>query len=176
MVNSFFRKTVAQLATFHSWGHSTQIDYLLINRGDLRTCEDCKVLTDLTCSSQHRLLVMDLVLRRRATKSVRLVQPKILWRKLNGEKAYTFKTSVVEKFDAEVEMISYDDADHMWNRMASTIREVAKEALGVAVGTSKGHKSDRESWWLSDKVQIKVALKQLSLGSSPLVGKGPRRI
>ncbi|XP_071741899.1 uncharacterized protein [Rutidosis leptorrhynchoides] len=47
----------------------------------------------------------------------------------------------------------------MWNSFASTIRDVAKETLGVAVGTSRGHKSRRESWWISDEVQTKVALK-----------------
>ncbi|XP_071719021.1 uncharacterized protein [Rutidosis leptorrhynchoides] len=78
VVNSFFKKTGAQLATFHSGGHSTQIDYLLLRKGDLRTCGDCKVLTDWTCSSQHRLLVMDLALRRHATRRVRPAQPKIL--------------------------------------------------------------------------------------------------
>ncbi|XP_071718186.1 uncharacterized protein [Rutidosis leptorrhynchoides] len=161
VANSFFKKTNAQLATFHSGGHSTQIDYLLLCRGGLRTCGDCKALTDLTCSSQHRLLVMDLVLRRRVTKSVRPVQPTILWKKLNGEKAETFKTLVIERVEAEVDMVSHDDADQMWNCLASTIREAAKESLGVAVGTSRGHRSDRESWWLSDEVQSKVALKQL---------------
>ncbi|XP_071719528.1 uncharacterized protein [Rutidosis leptorrhynchoides] len=39
--------------------------------------------------------------------------------------------------------------------------EAAKEVLGVAVGILRGHRSDRESWWLSDEVQSKVALKQL---------------
>ncbi|XP_071719305.1 uncharacterized protein [Rutidosis leptorrhynchoides] len=161
VANSFFKKTNPQLATFHSGGNSTQIDYLLLRRGDLRTCGDCKALTDLTCSSQHRLLVMDLVLRRRANRSVRPVQPTILWKKLNREKAGTFKTLVVERVEAEVEMVSHDDADQMWNCLASTIREASKEALGVAVGTSRGHRSDRESWWFSDEVQSKVALKQL---------------
>ncbi|XP_071732172.1 uncharacterized protein [Rutidosis leptorrhynchoides] len=104
---------------------------------------------------------MDLVLRRQVTKSVRPVQPKILWKKLNGEKAETFKTLVVERGEAEVEMSSHNKADQMWTFLASTIREAAKEALGVAVGTSRGHRSDRESWWLSDEVQSKVALKQL---------------
>ncbi|XP_071732414.1 uncharacterized protein [Rutidosis leptorrhynchoides] len=127
VANSFFKETNAQLATFHSGGHSTQIDYLLLRKGDFRTCGDCKALTDMTCSSQHRLLVMDLVLQRRVTKSVRPTQPKILWKKLNGEKA----------------------------------EEAAKEALGVSAGTSRGHRSDRESWWLNDEVQSKVALKQL---------------
>ncbi|XP_071726961.1 uncharacterized protein [Rutidosis leptorrhynchoides] len=58
-------------------------------------------------------------------------------------------------------MSSHNEADQMWTFLASTIREAAKEALGVAVGTSRGHRSDRESWWLSDEVQSKVALKQL---------------
>ncbi|XP_071694363.1 uncharacterized protein [Rutidosis leptorrhynchoides] len=64
VANSFFKKMDAQLATFHSGGHSTQIDFLLLRKEDLRTCGDCKVLTDLTCSSQHRFLAMDLVLQR----------------------------------------------------------------------------------------------------------------
>ncbi|XP_071719227.1 uncharacterized protein [Rutidosis leptorrhynchoides] len=172
VVNSFFKKRDAQLATFHSGGHSTQIDYLLIRKGDLKTCGDCKVLTALTCSSQHRLLVMDLVLQRRATKSVRQVQPKILWKKLNGEKAETFKTSVVGRVDAELEMVSNDDADQMWKYLASTIREVAKEALGVVVGTSRGNRAVRESWWFSDEVQRKVALKQLRFRELITCGEG----
>ncbi|XP_071699628.1 uncharacterized protein [Rutidosis leptorrhynchoides] len=60
VTNSFFKKQDAQLATFHSGGRSTQIDFLLLGKGDLRNCRDCKVLPALTCSSQHRLLVMNL--------------------------------------------------------------------------------------------------------------------
>ncbi|XP_071693102.1 uncharacterized protein [Rutidosis leptorrhynchoides] len=115
---------------------------------------------------------MDLVLQRRATKSVKQVQPKILWKKLNGEKAETFKTSVVCRVDAELEMVSNDDADQMWNYLASTIREVAKEALGVAVGTSRGNRAVRESWWFSDEVRSKVALKQLRFRELIICGEG----
>ncbi|XP_071687764.1 uncharacterized protein [Rutidosis leptorrhynchoides] len=68
---------------------------------------------------------------------------------------------VAERVGVEVEDVSHDDVDRMWNCMASTIREVAKESLGVAVGNLRGHKSSRESWWLSDEVQTKVAVKQL---------------
>ncbi|XP_071712421.1 uncharacterized protein [Rutidosis leptorrhynchoides] len=75
---------------------------------------------------------MDLVTQRRVTKSVRIIQPKIRWKKLSGEKAETFKTAVVERIGAEVEIGPQNDADQMWNRLASTIRELAKEALGVA--------------------------------------------
>ncbi|XP_071718063.1 uncharacterized protein [Rutidosis leptorrhynchoides] len=104
---------------------------------------------------------MDLVLHRRVTMSARTIQPRILWKKLNGEKAETFKASILERVEAGVEFVTHGDADQMWNGLASTIRDVAKEALGVAVGTSRRHKSSRESWWISDEVQTKVALKQL---------------
>ncbi|XP_071714176.1 uncharacterized protein [Rutidosis leptorrhynchoides] len=57
-----------------------------------------------------------------------------------------------------MDTVTQVDADQMWNSMALTIRDVAKETLGVAVGTSRGHTSGRES---CDEVQTKVALKQL---------------
>ncbi|XP_071708296.1 uncharacterized protein [Rutidosis leptorrhynchoides] len=109
--NSFFRKTEAQLATFHIGGHSTQIDYLLLRKGDLRACRDCRVLTTWTCSNQHILLVMDLVLQRRATRSARPVQPRIIWKNLNGVIAETFKVSVLERVEAGVKIATHGDPD-----------------------------------------------------------------
>ncbi|XP_071713686.1 uncharacterized protein [Rutidosis leptorrhynchoides] len=160
VANSFFKKRDAQLATFHSGGRSTQIDFLLLRKGELRTCKDCKVLPALTCSSQHRLLVMDLVTRGRVGRRARAVQPRILWKNLYGANAETFRAIVVNRLSVEEDYVAPTDADQIWNRMASTIRDVAKETLGVAIGTSRAHKSRRESWWLSDDVQSKVALKQ----------------
>ncbi|XP_071739940.1 uncharacterized protein [Rutidosis leptorrhynchoides] len=132
IANSFFKKRDAQLATFHSGDRSTQIDFLLLRKGELRTCRDCKVLPALTCSSQHRLLVMDLVTR--------------------GELAGGLGANVVERLSVEGDNVSPTEADQIWNRMASTIRDVAKETLGMATGTSRAQKSRRESWWLSDDV------------------------
>ncbi|XP_071687700.1 uncharacterized protein [Rutidosis leptorrhynchoides] len=159
VANSFFKKRDAQLATFHSGGRSTQIDFLSIHKGDLRTCRDCKVLPALTCSSHHRLLVIDLVTRGRVGRRVRVVQPRILWKNLHGANTETFRTTVVDRLSIEGDNVLPTVVDQIWNRLASTIRDVAKEALGVAIGTSRAHKSSRESWCLSDDVQTKAALK-----------------
>ncbi|XP_071699534.1 uncharacterized protein [Rutidosis leptorrhynchoides] len=104
---------------------------------------------------------MDLVMQRRVTRRVRPVQPRILWKKLNEVNVETFKASVLERVEAGMDTVTQVNADQMWNSLATTIRDVAKETLGVAVGISRGHKSSRESWWISDEVQTKVALKQL---------------
>ncbi|XP_071712549.1 uncharacterized protein [Rutidosis leptorrhynchoides] len=172
VANSFFKKRDAQLATFHSGGRSTQIDFLLLRKGELRTCRDCKVLPALTCSSQHRLLVMDLVTRGRVGRRARAVQLRILWKNLYGANAETFRAIVVNRLSVEEDYVAPTDVDQIWNRMASTIRDVAKETLGVAIGTSRAHKSRRESWWLSDDVQSKVALKQTRFRELITLGEG----
>ncbi|XP_071714350.1 uncharacterized protein [Rutidosis leptorrhynchoides] len=159
VANSFFKKRDAQLATFYSGGRCTQIDFLLLRKGELRTCRDCKVLPAYTCSSQHRLLIMDLVTRGRVRRRAKVVQHRILWKNLHGAKAETFRTTVADRLCVEGDNVAPADVDQLWNRMASTIREVAKEALGMVLGTSRAHKSSRESWWLSDDVQTKVVLK-----------------
>ncbi|XP_071699543.1 uncharacterized protein [Rutidosis leptorrhynchoides] len=135
IANSFFKKRNAQLATFHSGGRSTQIDFLLFRKGELRTCRDCK-------------------------------------KNLHGAKAETFTATVADRLSVEGDNIAPTDVDQIWNRMASTIREVAKEALGVASGTSRAHKSSRESCWLSDDVQKKVALKQTRFRELITFGEG----
>ncbi|XP_071735757.1 uncharacterized protein [Rutidosis leptorrhynchoides] len=172
VANSFFKKRDAQLATFYSGGRCTQIDFLLLRKGELRTCRDCKVLPAYTCSSQHRLLIMDLVTRGRVRRRAKVVQHRILWKNLHGVKAETFRTTVADRLCVEGDNVAPADVDQLWNRMASTIREVAKEALGMALGTSRAHKSSRESWWLSDNVQTKVALKQSRFWELIIFGEG----
>ncbi|XP_071728353.1 uncharacterized protein [Rutidosis leptorrhynchoides] len=172
VANSFFKKRDAQLATFHSGGRRTQINFFLLRKGELMTCRDCKVLPALTCSSQHRLLIMDLVTRGRVGRRARVLQHRILWKNLHRVKAETFRATVVDRLSVEGDNVAPTDVDQIWNRMVSTIREVAKEALWVALGMSRAHKSSRESWWLSDDVQTKVALKQTRFRELITFGEG----
>ncbi|XP_071699602.1 uncharacterized protein [Rutidosis leptorrhynchoides] len=109
---------------------------------------------------------MDLVTRGRVGRRARAVQPRILWKNLYGANAETFRAIVVNRLSVEEDYVAPTDADQIWNRMVSTIRDVAKETLGVAIGTSRAHKSRRESWWLSDVVQSKVALKQTRIAKA----------
>nr|GEY98156.1 hypothetical protein [Tanacetum cinerariifolium] len=103
VVNSYFKKRDHHLITFQSRGRCTQIDYLLVRRGDLMACKDCKVFPGEACYFQHRLLAMDTLFKR-------------------GQRR--------------------------------------RDSLGVAIGTSKTHTDRRESWWLCEEVQYKVAEKQ----------------
>ncbi|PHT45269.1 hypothetical protein CQW23_14427 [Capsicum baccatum] len=60
VVNSNFSKKEVHLVTFRSSVAKTQIDILLLRKGDWGICKDCKVLPSESLSIQHRFLVMDL--------------------------------------------------------------------------------------------------------------------
>ncbi|PHT48504.1 hypothetical protein CQW23_12712 [Capsicum baccatum] len=61
VVNSVFPKKEDLLITFRSAIARTQIDFLLLRKGDRVLCKDCKVIPSENLSTQHRILVMDLV-------------------------------------------------------------------------------------------------------------------
>lgn len=59
VVNSKFSKKEEHLVTFHSRITKTQMDFLLLKKGDRDLCKDCKVFSNENLMTQHRLLVMD---------------------------------------------------------------------------------------------------------------------
>ncbi|GKF41757.1 craniofacial development protein 2-like protein, partial [Tanacetum coccineum] len=97
VANSFFKKSDAHLITFQSGGHNTQIDYLLVRRGDLKACKDCRAFPGEACSSQHRLIIVDVLLERLQHRREETGRPRILWKNLNGEVVETFRAIVSEK-------------------------------------------------------------------------------
>ncbi|GJZ34752.1 ubiquinol oxidase, mitochondrial-like protein [Tanacetum coccineum] len=156
VVNSFFKKRDAHLITYHSGDYDTQINYMLVRRGDLRVCKDCKVFPGKVCFSQHRLLALDVNIKRRPGSTKMVVKPRIFWKNHHGEAAKAFRTRVTEGVTTEVGGRTTTDAEQMWNRLANTIRETAKETLGVVAGASRTHIGRRESWWFSEEVQNKA--------------------
>ncbi|GKD39996.1 cytochrome P450 98A2-like protein [Tanacetum coccineum] len=134
--------------------------YELRNEEDLKACKDYKVFLEEACSSQHRLLAMDTLFKRVQRRSMGRAAPRIIWKNLNGDVAEAFRSIVSEGVSTQIEAISTSDADSMWNTLASIIKDAAKDSLGVAIETSKIYTARKESWWLYEEVQSKVAEKQ----------------
>nr|GEX30209.1 hypothetical protein [Tanacetum cinerariifolium] len=138
------------------WGHNTQIDYLLVRRGDLKACKDCRAFPGEACSSHHILIIVDVLLERLRHKREATGRPRILWKNLNGEAVETFRAIVFERLVVEDMSASY--ADQMWNTFACVMKDAAKDSLGVT--SARTHSTHRESWWFCEEVQTKVATKQ----------------
>ncbi|XP_009789628.1 uncharacterized protein [Nicotiana sylvestris] len=87
LANSYFHKREDHLVTFQSAVVKTHIDYLLCRKRDRGLCTDCKVIPSEWLLTQHRLLVMDLEIKREKKKRVVFGQPKIKWGALTEDKA-----------------------------------------------------------------------------------------
>nr|GEY09376.1 hypothetical protein [Tanacetum cinerariifolium] len=156
VANFFFKKRDAHLFTFQSGGHNTQIDYLLVRRGDLKACKDCRAFPGEACSSQHRLIIVDVLLERLRHRREATGRPRILWKNLNGEAVETFRATVFERL--AVEDMSASNADQMWNTLACVMKYAAKDSLGVA--SARTHSTHRESW---AKERYKVAKREAKI-------------
>ncbi|XP_070039060.1 uncharacterized protein [Nicotiana tomentosiformis] len=115
-------------------------DYLLCRKRDSGLCTDYKVIPSEWLSTQHKLLVMDLEIKREKEKRVVFGQPKIKWEALPEDKAQ----ELGEKFLDMEAWRSCGDASSMWSSTANCIREAVRTVLGVTRGFTMGHKGD---WW-----------------------------
>ncbi|VFQ60860.1 unnamed protein product [Cuscuta campestris] len=112
-------------------------------------CKDAKVISSENITTQHKLLLMDVMIRwvkhRRASSG----NTQIRWRRLSGENIYELMRRVQEKGAWE----SAGEATDMWARTANCIRETTREVLGVSSGSESRRQGD---WWWSDSLRSKV--------------------
>nr|GEY30296.1 retrovirus-related Pol polyprotein LINE-1 [Tanacetum cinerariifolium] len=160
IVNSHFKKRDHHLLTFQSRGRCTKIDYLLVRRGDLKACKECRVFPREAYSSQHSLQALDVLLKRVQRRREKSALPRILWKNLMGDATEEFRYRVAEGVLTRVEALAACDAGSMLNTLASIIKDAAKDTLGVAIRTSKTHTARMESLWLCEEVQSIIAMKQ----------------
>ncbi|KAK4710552.1 hypothetical protein R3W88_005065 [Solanum pinnatisectum] len=121
IANLCFSKEV-HLVTFCSTMARTRIDYLLLWKGDEGLCKDCKVISSENLTTQHKLLMMDLGIRREGKKTL-YDRPRIKWGGLTPVRAW----EMGEKLEVMEAWGSSGDADNIWDKIASCIREEARE-------------------------------------------------
>ena len=56
LVNTFFNKKEEHLITYKSGGNSSQIDFIMTRRADLKEMRDFRIIPEEEIVSQHRLL------------------------------------------------------------------------------------------------------------------------
>ncbi|XP_047259961.1 uncharacterized protein LOC124892802, partial [Capsicum annuum] len=112
------------LVTFRSRLAKTQINFLLLRKGDRDLCKDCKVLPSENLSTQHRRLMMDLNIKKGKKRRGREGRPRFRWgdltsattleigARLEGMKAWEYKGDVYS----------------MWDTAASYIKKTARES------------------------------------------------
>ena len=155
IVNTYFKKKDEHRVTYKSGGKSTQVDYVMCRRRNLKEMCDCKVILNESQKSnvakQHRMVVCKMALMVKKKKAEK-VKPKIRWWKLK-------ETSYQEAFRQEVTRIlgGEDGLPDEWDKTAEMLRKTAEIVLGVTFGKRKG---DKETWWWNEEVQKSIKEKK----------------
>ena len=100
--NTFFKKDDEKLITYKSGNCTTVIAYAVVQKEVMKKVKDIKVIPEEKCFSQHRLLIMDLLLEHRAVTKLKNPGKVKLWR-LKDEKIKRMMK------DAKEEAESWDD-------------------------------------------------------------------
>ncbi|XP_055823235.1 uncharacterized protein LOC129891775 [Solanum dulcamara] len=138
VANSIFSKKEEHLVTFCSLRATVQIDFLLLRKDDKGLYKECKVIPSENLTIQHKLLVMDLEIRRKKKKRVMDDRSRIRW----GSLTPCSSLEMGEKLMAIGAWDSREDASSIWDRTANCIRKATREVLGVSQGCSGGHRGD----------------------------------
>ena len=96
IANTCFRKREEHLITDKSGVSCSQIDFFLIRKSDRKICLDCKVIPGESLTTQHRVLVMDVRVKRRARRRSHNGPPCIKWWHLKGVKQRIFQHKMLE--------------------------------------------------------------------------------
>ena len=134
IVNTYFKKKDEHRVTYKSGGKSTQVDYVMCRRRNLKEMCDCKIIVNECVAKQHRMVVCKMALMAKKKKAEK-VKPMIRWCKLK-------KTSCQEAFRQEVTRIlggKYGLPDE-WDKTAEMLRKTAETVLGVISGKRKEDK------------------------------------
>ena len=137
--------------TYKNGGKSTQVDYVMCRRRNLKEMCDCKVILNECVAKQHHMVVCKMALMVKKKKAEK-VKPKIRWWKLK-------ETSYQEAFRQEVTRIlgGKDGLPDEWDKTAEMLRKTVETVLGVTFGKQKGGK---ETWWWNEEVQKSIKKKK----------------
>ena len=143
VVNTYFKKKNEHKVTYKSCRKSTQVDYVISRRRDLKEMGDCKVMVNECVAKQHRMVVCKMALMVKKKKAEK-VKPKIrCWKLKETSCEKAFRQEVTRTLEGE------DGLPNEWNKTAEMLRKTAETVLEVTFGKWKG---DRETWWWNEEV------------------------
>ena len=133
IINTYFKKKDEHRVTYKSGGKSTQVDYVMCRRRNLKEMCDCKVIVNECVAKQHRMVVCKIALMVKKKKAEKKVKPKIRWWKLKD-------TSCQKAFRQEMTRIlgGKDGLPDEWDKTAEMLRKTAETVLRVTFEKRKG--------------------------------------
>ncbi|KAK3571302.1 hypothetical protein QTP86_005934 [Hemibagrus guttatus] len=155
VVNIYFQKREEHRVTYKSGGRSTQVDYILCRRGNLKEIRDCNVVVGESVARQHRMVVcrMTLMVCKKKRSKIEIEKKTKCWKLKKEECCTEFRHKLRQALGGQV--VLTDD----WESTAEVIRETGRKVMGVSSGKRK---EDKETLWWNEEVQDSIQRKRLA--------------
>ncbi|KAK3557755.1 hypothetical protein QTP86_000287 [Hemibagrus guttatus] len=153
VVNTYSQKREEHRVTYKSGGRSTQVDFILCRRGNLKEISDCKVVMGESVARQHRMVVCRMTLMVCKKKRSEMEKKTKWWKLKKKECCEEFRQKLRQALGGQV--VLPDD----WETTAEVIRETGRMVLGVS---SERRKEDKKTWWWNEEVQGCIQRKRLA--------------
>ncbi|KAK3557502.1 hypothetical protein QTP70_028318, partial [Hemibagrus guttatus] len=124
VVNTYFQKREEHRVTYKSGDRSTQVDYILCRRGNLKEISDCKVVVGESVARQHRMVVCRMTLMRRWKEYFEEL--------MNEENEREKRVEGVNSVEQKVDKIRKDEVRKALKRMKS-VKAVGPDDIPVEV-------------------------------------------
>ena len=150
LTNTTFTKRSEHLVTYKSGNNQSQIDYILVRRESRAEVTNCKAIAGEPVVTQHRLLVSDLVVKRKKKRQTHRRGTTQVWKLSEHEVATNFKAEVLQiKNVCE----AVRTAEESWNQM----KKILLDEVVKTCGRKKSRKPmNTDSWWWSAEVQESI--------------------
>ena len=144
------------MVTYSSGGRETQIDYIMLRKEHASECRNCKVLPSEAITTQHRILIADLVVKK--TRQRRAAgRKRIRWWILNDEETKEkFRRNLVERL-SNIDEATTENVEQWWEEITEQIKKCGEELCGRSTGKKK---AGLESWWWNDETESAVKEKK----------------
>ena len=120
LMNTCFQKRKIRLVTFRSGETETMIDYILVNNKYRSSARDVKVMPGEQTVSQHCLLSIDMVFKKKIRRKLKFLKKLKLWRLRASEVKEEFAEEVHSKYDSNED----------WCGLKRKLLDVASEVCG----------------------------------------------
>ena len=141
-MNTCFQKKKSRLVTFRSGETETMIDYMFVNNKYRSSFKDVKVIPGEEIVSQHCLLLLNMVFKKKVSMKVKFRKKLKLWRLRESEVKEEFAEGVNHKCDGNKD----------WCGLKRKLLDVASEVCSY----TKDKPRYFETWWWNRDVDVAV--------------------
>ena len=150
ILNTSYQKRKNHLVTYSNGGRETQIDYIMLRKEHASECRNCKVLPSEAITTQHRILIADLVVRKSRKKRI------IRWKLKDEETKEKFRRNILERLSNKDE-VTTKNVEQWSEEIAEEIKKCGEKLCGRSKGKKK---TGLERWWWNDETESAIKEKK----------------